>query len=127
MSYEKLLSKFDDYGWFQKRSVYLFLLPIAIIEPLYFQANYFITAEPNYYLCSTPQLANFTVEDQKRLVSPFKNESKKYDACFRYDVDYDRVAKIGSLPNGTLSVKQCDAWTYDESQFGENAVSYVSD
>ncbi len=135
MHFEDILAEVGDYGYYQKRIVYLFLIPSATLLPLFCMTTIFMVSSPDHW-CKVSQLSNYTYEQQKQLSSPLieKNGFITHDSCHMYDIDYDYVAKVGNITiykndnniNGSLRIKSCNnGWIYDNFYYDETAVTAV--
>ncbi|KAI1294664.1 Organic cation transporter 1 [Halotydeus destructor] len=124
MEFENILNRVGDYGRFQQLTIWGYLFPVCVLDPMLFSLNLFFVSEPDHW-CRVDQLSNLSNSRQVQLISPLISEGV-YNKCAMYDVDYDQVAKMGILGNGSsLPVKPCDnGWTYDTTNYAENAVTY---
>lgn len=131
MDFEDILVEVDDFGPFQKRLVYFFLIPSATLLPLFCMTTLFMVSSPDHF-CRVSQLSNFSYEEQQKFISPIIEENgiKKHDSCNMYDIDYDLVAKSANLSfiynNESLPLTKCnDGWVYDNTYYDETAVTAV--
>ena len=93
----------------------------------------FIGASPQHW-CHVTELNtyNFTASEIESYVSPPLADSG-YDACSMYERNYANVTKeaIWDFAHGNhsnsdnLMVTQCNAWTYDKSEYTSTVVTEV--
>ena len=130
MGFEEVLEQVGDYGKYQKRMVFVFLTPVAIIGCLVAFQVMFLLDTPDHW-CYVQQLSHLSMDEQKHLIRPMviKQGLSTFDRCNMYDIDYTNVSITLSLPgndSSLLPTKKCDnGWTYDRSDFLESAPTKV--
>lgn len=134
MKFEDILSEVGDYNFYQKRIVYIFLIPSAVLLPLFCMTTLFMVASPDHW-CYVPELQNLSIELQHELIRPKIDVEGQItlDKCNMYDIDYDDVAETKNLSllfNGSLaSINKIPCkygWSYDHTNYDETAVTHVS-
>lgn len=123
MEFEDLLEDIGDFGKYQKRLIWYFLVPSAALLPWFSMNILFMVFTPDHW-CNIPELAtsNLSIHMQRRLVAPEDNSS-----CFRYDFNYTEalLSDRWQLKNDTLLVPCDRGWKYDNTYFDETAATKV--
>ena len=134
MEFDEILTKHvGECGRYQ----ILFLLGVTSISiamgPGYIEYT-FVGISPQHW-CRVPQLNeyNFTQAEMEKYISPPKSDSG-YDACLMYDRDYANVSEYdvrsflysNHSNKVTLKTIDCNAWTYDRTEYTSTVVSEVS-
>ncbi|KAG8183928.1 hypothetical protein JTE90_029032 [Oedothorax gibbosus] len=119
MDFEDILLDVGDYGKFQKRMLYFFLIPAAIFIPWFCMDFLFMTMTPDHW-CYVPEVAasNLTIEQQRSIIGPPGDMCNMYNISFS-DIDFSQNFTV---PNGTVTVPCNMGWQYDKSSF-ESTVS----
>lgn len=128
MDFEDIIKQVGDYGRYQKRAIYFFLLPLCAFAPWFSTPTLFMISAPDHW-CRVDSLVNVsTTQLRRELISPPNALGVGLDSCSMYDLDYSLVGLTGYLPNITnVTTKQCDnGWEYDHTYYDENAVTHVS-
>ena len=76
-------------------------------------ANKFYTYPTDYWCARPENLTDLSVEKWLNLSSPL-NEDGKFDRCFVFDVDYEKLTK---RPEDGTPVIKCSKWEYDAHYF----------
>lgn len=131
MDFEDILKEVGEFGRYQKRLFYIFLVPIITVMPFMTISTIFQIAAPDHW-CHVPQLTNLSFEEQHRLIRPLDSLTNKLSSCLMYDIDYDEVLKSGNESTyyrnvSSLSTKPCEnGWLFDNIYYDETAVTKVS-
>src|SRR5260221_13786239 len=95
MEFEDILKQVGDYGPYQRRLLYGFLIPSSVIFAILCMNTFFMLSEPESS-CYVPQLQNLSFQEQKFLsraplqkLTTVDNSSAIKDSCSRYDIDYE--------------------------------------
>lgn len=130
MSFDEVLLKVGSWGRFQW--IHIILISLAGFPiGLHSLANVFYMGPPDF-ACTQTGLQNYSVKQQKMLVSPL-NSDGKYKTCHRYNLTYSE-AYLTQHYNGTgphpdvtnkTQAEECSQWAYDRSVFGYTAVEKV--
>ena len=116
MEFEDILKQVGEYGRYQKRLVYFFLIPTTTIFSILCMNTFFMLSEPDHS-CFVPQLVNVSFEHQQLLSSPRQQSQSlttntsldgqqqgdeksdkvlsttrdkiRYDSCHYFDIDYE--------------------------------------
>ena len=134
--FEDILKQVGDYGWFQRRLVYFFLIPITTIFSMLCMNTFFMLSEPDHW-CTVPntRIQNLTPYEQHILTRKPIPGTDKFEHCSYYETDYDVQVdrlddfkrsfntSVGFKPQVENSnFKECNSWTYDRSSYVSNAV-----
>lgn len=148
LDFEDILAQVGDYGWYQKRLVYLFLIPTTTILPMISMATLFMISTPDHW-CYVPELANLSRAEQAKLIRPpiIKQGLEDYDSCKVFDIDYATLAAsykentsqpLFQSSNGSVTyngltdrenipVKECpNGWTFDNTYYDETATTAMN-
>ncbi|KAG8193384.1 hypothetical protein JTE90_012186 [Oedothorax gibbosus] len=121
LEFEDLLADIGDYGKYQKRLIWYFLVPSAVLLPWFCLNILFIVLTPDHW-CNVPELAssNLSIAAQRSIIAPESNSS-----CFRYDLNYTEVLinERWHLNNDTPLVSCDRGWKYDDEHFDETAAT----
>lgn len=136
IEFEDILKQVGDYGWFQKRLVYFFLIPITVIFSMLCMNTFFMLSEPDHW-CTVPnvRVQNLTPYEQHILTRKPIEGTNKFDHCSYYDHNYDveieRLNEYKKQHNTSVGFKpnvnphyttKCSAWTFDHTSYDSNAV-----
>ena len=140
MEFEDILKQVGEYGRYQKRLVYFFLIPAGTIFALLCMNTFFMLSEPNHW-CHIPAIQNLPKDHQKQFSKPKHTESEnKNEFCSFYDIDYHSVLQeydrdlnqslaanfSSSFLSSNTSTKECNDWIFDKENWDATAVTEVS-
>ncbi|RWS08752.1 Organic cation transporter 1-like protein [Dinothrombium tinctorium] len=133
MAFEDVLAEVGDFGWYQKRLCYFFQFPVSLVMAWISMPTYFMLATPDHW-CYVPQLSNFSLEIQKKLIRPPKaNNPNRLDSCRMYDIDYNIFLNNSASvlffnkSSENITTKACDnGWTFDPSDYESTAVTELN-
>lgn len=145
MEFEDILKSVGDYGRYQRRLLFLFLIPTTIIFSIYCMNTFFMLSEPDHW-CYVQELSNLPSNFQQKLSRPTisSTDSDKFDSCHYYDIDYENELKRFNLyllsknknnstqeyilSNNVTSLprKKCTKWIYDKTNYDYNAVTELN-
>lgn len=131
MLFAEILSEVGDYDTYQRRLLWLVLLPLSITFGVNGYGTMFMVYTPDHW-CFVPELANLSMADQHRLIRPliWKQGNYEFDTCSMYDINYEEVVSTLELPSNNTSdipTKKClNGWSFDRTDFTETASTHVS-
>lgn len=142
MEFEDILRSVGDYGRYQRRLLFFFLIPTTIIFSIFCMNTFFMLSEPDHW-CYVQEISNLSFNLQHLLSRPpiSSSDSGKLDSCHYYNLDYEKeVTRLneyiqihntsqGYIPhgiNGSLETKTCSKWTYDQTDYDYNAVTELN-
>lgn len=141
MDFEKILKSVGEYGPYQKKLVYYYLIPTTTIFAFYCMNTFFMLSEPDAW-CTVPEIAQLDMKAQHLLSRPPSSESPtKMDQCRVYDIDYNQAALAylnASDENGVASgnfslnlpantsTRTCTSWTFDKTNYDATAVTHLN-
>lgn len=151
MEFEDILKQVGEYGRYQKRLVYFFLIPTTTVFSILCMNTFFMLSEPDHW-CYIPELRNLSDSDQQLLSRPLLNPSSLdghevkseqkilYDSCKYFDIDYENEVErlIGFTramnsskgfvvqADHSTATKSCNRWTYDKTNYDSNAVTSLN-
>ena len=109
--FDVILREVGTRGKFQKRMLFLFLLPYLLIYPQTY--NYFFILGTPEHWCSVPGNNNTSVDQWKTLTIPKTGD--KYKSCHQF-----------SSVNSTSEINCENGWIYSKETYRETAVSYYN-
>lgn len=114
IEFEDILEDVGGYGWYQKRLVYFFLVPLTLFGSMLSMNTMFMLSAPSHS-CKDSRIGYLPV-DQESIKLNYS-----IDQCFidSYDIN-------GTTTNITTDMMKCSSWAYDKSNYDETAVTYVS-
>lgn len=130
IEFEDILLEVGDSGRYQKQLILFFLLPYALLIPLFTMNIFFMLSVPQHW-CSVPEVlnSNLTIEQQRQLISPpDKPECHPYcETCLMYDINYTDYLSLGiySIPNDTTTRPCNNGWEYDKTNFESTVATQV--
>lgn len=111
MEFEDILKQVGDYGRYQKRLLFLFLVPSSVIFSLLCMNTFFMLSEPDHW-CTVDEISHLPKDEQIFFSRPFIKDSKEDtidksskdgskeakellpDKCHKYDINYRYVASL---------------------------------
>lgn len=112
MEFEDILKQVGDYGKYQQRLVYFFLIPSTIIFSLICMNTFFMLSEPDHW-CTVQEISHLPPDQQKLFSRPYlidetstsgdlevstRGQSDKEellpDKCHMYDINYNWIASL---------------------------------
>lgn len=137
MEFEDILKAVGEYGRYQKKLVYFYIIPTTTVFAIYCMNTFFMLSIPDAW-CTVPELAHLSPALQQALSRPLLNGSLDLlDSCSHYSLNYSQVLHryehSWNQDNFSLSAEEKKAstsscsngWTFDKSNFDETAVSYL--
>ncbi|XP_022254186.1 carcinine transporter-like [Limulus polyphemus] len=140
MEFEEVLNEIGDYGIFQRRLVYWFLLPATVPLAWFALNQIFMLSVPDHW-CYVPELSesNLSVQQQQMLIRPIEIQFglELPSQCRMYDLNYTSVlldflespySNI-TFQNYTLASdvpkKACqNGWAYDRTLYDSTASTH---
>ncbi|RWS28812.1 solute carrier family 22 member 5-like protein [Leptotrombidium deliense] len=127
MAFEDILSEIGEFGTYQKRLTYFFLLPVSLVIAWISMPTYFLIASPDHW-CYVPKLSNLSMQMQHQLIRPIK-KGNQMDKCNMYDIDYESLSlsEIQAILNESshnITTRKCDnGWIFDHTYYEATAVT----
>ena len=139
MDFEHILKSVGEFGPYQKKLVYFYLIPTSTIFAFYCMNTFFMLSAPDAW-CAVPQLEHLDSKVQHLLSRPPSPEAAhKLDQCRIYDIDYGAALSkyMNATQWGTISptnfsldlgsnvtTRTCDRWIFDKTNYDTTAVTY---
>lgn len=141
MEFEDILRKVGEFGTYQKRLVYFYLIPTTTIFAFYCMNTFFMLSAPDAW-CHVPALEGLSATVQQQFSRPpLEGVDDARDSCHYYERDYDQLIVdynrltindslstfFSSLQNANSSKAQCSKWNFDKTNFDTTAVTEVKE
>ncbi|KAI1305343.1 Organic cation transporter 1 [Halotydeus destructor] len=132
MDFESILKSVGEYGTYQKRLVFFYMVPTTTIFAFYCMNTFFMLSVPDAW-CDVPAVRHLDVTLQHKLSRPPSLTSPgKLDSCSFYDIDYS--AALAAVDNATdlekftlglqnATTRGCSSWVYDKANYDATAVT----
>lgn len=119
IEFEDILEDVGGYGWYQKRLIWFFMVPLTLFGSLLSMNTMFMLSAPDFW-CNDMSKSMDESYNSSHVMENAQNKS--INQCY-LNVD---TLNISDISNGTTNQIKCSSFSYDTSNYDETAVTYVS-
>ena len=132
VDFDSMLPHVGEMGLYQIGLFLLMCIPACLPAAFLAFNQVFLSASPDHW-CNVTELNkyNLTLDHYKNLSIPWKNETKEYDKCLQYDVNFTQIYELNGqvwpeMADPEWNLTACkDGWIYDLSEYEDSLVTEV--